>query len=672
MHGRSLSRAGPLLFMVLAMAQVCPSAAPVQPAPAAPAASRAGAGVIARELTFERRVAIQRTIDRFYWSNQTGTRPPFDRVVPRHASEERVRDVLKKSQALEQIWRRPITAAMLRAEMERVARDTLMPDRLRQLYEALGRDSFVFQESVIRSILADRLAREEFAADERIHAGARARAEALQGMMRSGEIGLDTGAGLSATIGSRFGSPRRMVVRLVRDDPAGSGARVRGIPSEMLATAGSGTVDDPRSISLDGSAFEAWRARAPQALGAIGAVVESPEGFSWKVVLADDGDEATIATYSVPRTTWDEWWTQTAAGFDEKRVPAEAVHGSDLYTLLDADTVCPPDNTWTPTTMVGTMSPRYQHTAVWTGSHMIIWGGSNDTTLYRTGRLYDPVTDTWTPTTTVGAPTGRDRHGAIWTGAEMVVWGGYDAGVSNGGLPRIGGRYNPLTDSWRATTNTGAPSGRAEFVSVWTGSRMLVWGGGFGLSNATNHGRYDPVADVWTPISATNAPRGRQYPSGVWTGTYLVVWGGIFNTGVLDTTGGRNNPVTDTWLPMSATNHPLGIARITAVWSGSEMLHWGGQLDAGAGTTNTGARYDPVADTWTQMTTVSAPPKSAHHKAVWTGKEMIVFGGGAVPGGRYDPATDSWTPVSGANMPANRTWFSAIWDGSRMIVWGGA
>ena len=40
-----------------------------------------------------------------------------------------------------------------------------------------------------------------------------------------------------------------------------------------------------------------------------------------------------------------------------------------------------------------------------------------------------------------------------------------------------GGRYNPSTDSWTATSTTNAPAARAHHTAVWTGSEMIVWGG---------------------------------------------------------------------------------------------------------------------------------------------------------------------------------------------------
>src|SRR5438552_668786 len=59
----------------------------------------------------------------------------------------------------------------------------------------------------------------------------------------------------------------------------------------------------------------------------------------------------------------------------------------------------------------------------------------------------DPCTDdTWTPTSLTDAPAGRYEHTAVWTGSEMIVWGG-----SNGGGFNTGGSYSPSTDTWTTT-----------------------------------------------------------------------------------------------------------------------------------------------------------------------------------------------------------------------------
>src|SRR5437588_2469875 len=81
--------------------------------------------------------------------------------------------------------------------------------------------------------------------------------------------------------------------------------------------------------------------------------------------------------------------------------------------------------------------------------------------------------DTWAPTSLTNAPDGRRSHTAVWIGSEMIVWGGTD---SSGDL-NTGGRYNPSTDGWTATSTTNAPTARDGHTAVWTGSQMIVWGG---------------------------------------------------------------------------------------------------------------------------------------------------------------------------------------------------
>src|SRR5262249_11194102 len=136
----------------------------------------------------------------------------------------------------------------------------------------------------------------------------------------------------------------------------------------------------------------------------------------------------------------------------------------------------PGTDTWAPT--LGGLSARSRHTAIWTGSEMIVWGGAVgggaiDT---NTGGRYDPATDTLRATSTTSAATARDSHVAVWTGSRMVVWGGTD--VQTNSWPNTGGRYDPLNDSWQATSTNGAPfdgTGQTWFAAVWTGTRMIVW-----------------------------------------------------------------------------------------------------------------------------------------------------------------------------------------------------
>ena len=127
-------------------------------------------------------------------------------------------------------------------------------------------------------------------------------------------------------------------------------------------------------------------------------------------------------------------------------------------------------------------------------------------------------------------------------------------------------------------------------------------------------------------------------------------------------TGGRYNPSTDSWTATGAIHAPTARQFQTAVWTGSEMIVWGG-WDGIYVYFNTGGRYNPSTDSWTATSTTNAPSGRDSHTAVWTGTEMIVWGGyfydgfndhDLNTGGRYSPGTDSWTATSTANAPSGR------------------
>jgi N-acetylneuraminic acid mutarotase len=329
------------------------------------------------------------------------------------------------------------------------------------------------------------------------------------------------------------------------------------------------------------------------------------------------------------------------------------------------------EDTWTPTSLTNAPSARAGHTAVWTGSEMIVWGGGVGVgpTYFNTGGRYNPSTDSWTATSITNAPDARGGHTALWTGNEMIVWGGFnDTGHLN-----TGGRYNPGTDSWTATSTTDAPVGRQECSVVWTGSEMIVWGGYVGVYLNTG-GRYNPGTDSWRAISTNFVPRARYEHTAVWTGTEMVVWGGFNGPDPLNT-GGRYNPGTDSWTPTSTTDAPSARGYPSSVWTGSEVIIWGGWDDRDF--LKTGGVYDPGMDRWKATSMTNVPSGRFQHSAVWTGNEMIVWGGWNPPtifntGGKYNPGPDTWTATSTIDAPLARYVPTAVWTGSEMIVWGGA
>jgi hypothetical protein len=563
-----------------------------------------------RTLTFAERVAYQRAIEDVYWRHRIwpkerpDPKPSLDAVMSQAQLEKKVADYLRKSQALEDYWQRPITAEQLQAEMDRMAEQTKQPEVLRELFDALGNDPFVIAECLVRPALAERLLTNWYAYDERIHGELKQRAQAellthpsveqmkqLSGTYSEIEFTKEDSGG---TVGQAHRLPNRQ--------SAGGAPALQQQHSTHVVNLNSGHWDETvqkLAVMFSGRAVAAGVSPAKGTsttwikTRAMSSLQEDENHYYTTAVIEKTNDHLKLATVS-----WLKEPLQSRLANTENQVPTSVEVPSGNYGLPKiSDGAGCIDNTWIAT--AGAPSRRDYHTAVWTGSEMIVWGGLGVEVYFNTGGRYSPSTDTWTATSTTNAPSGRDLHTAVWTGTEMIVWGGED-GFNNF---NTGGRYNPGTDSWIATSMTNAPSGRYSHTAVWTGSEMIVWGGYDGNNNVNTGGRYNPGTNSWIATSTGNAPSGRSSHTAVWSGSEMIIWGGG-DFGNYFNTGGRYNPGTNGWTVTTTANAPNGRESHTAVWSGSEMIVWGGSSGFPL---NTGGRYNPGTNTWTASTITNAP-----------------------------------------------------------------
>ncbi len=130
----------------------------------------------------------------------------------------------------------------------------------------------------------------------------------------------------------------------------------------------------------------------------------------------------------------------------------------------------------------------------------------------------------------------------------------------------------------------------------------------------------------------------------------------------------------ETWQLLTNGTSPAPRKLHTVVWTGTEMIIWGGAN--GSTNFNDGGRYNPTTKTWTTISTNGAPSGRYYHTAVWTGGEMIVWGGlngssNFNDGARYNPTSNTWTPIATNGSPVARYSHTAVWTGSEMIIWGG-
>lgn len=233
----------------------------------------------------------------------------------------------------------------------------------------------------------------------------------------------------------------------------------------------------------------------------------------------------------------------------------------------------------------GPLGNRYHHTAVWTGEEMIVWGGVSPSgvnapveDVHADGAAFDPRRERWRAI--APAPLAPRRgHVAVWTGEEMIVWGGArllrPIRKERERLLYDGAAYDPERDRWRwlapariARPPTSIAVEEVQPHAFWTREAMIVW---------TPYGGalYEPRSDTWEriPPPPPEIRKFRREGSAVWTGERLIVWGG--DVGPFVTEGAAYDPETRRWAALP--EGPIaGRAGHVAVWTRKGMLIYGG------------------------------------------------------------------------------------------------
>lgn len=252
------------------------------------------------------------------------------------------------------------------------------------------------------------------------------------------------------------------------------------------------------------------------------------------------------------------------------------VWGGQLATGIpagDGAAYDPIADTWQPLSS-SPLSARADAVAVSTGREVVVWGGSAPGQRpFADGAVYDPTTGAWRRI--ADAPDWlRGTHRAVWANNQMLVWDLNASSVVGAGA------YDAAHDRWQLLA-PGPLSARAGASLVWDGTELLVWGGaggpGTGFRALADGAAYDPGRSRWRMLPA--APlAGRLRHSAVWTGERMMVWGGGGGDAQHPTwlsDGASYDPGANRWhgLPLA----PLGgRTDALAAWDGSRALVWGG------------------------------------------------------------------------------------------------
>jgi hypothetical protein len=320
---------------------------------------------------------------------------------------------------------------------------------------------------------------------------------------------------------------------------------------------------------------------------------------------------------------------------------------------------------------------RWRAAAVAMDKSVFIWGGSDSSgVVLDSGAIYSPVTDTWTALPKDGGtPTARVFATAVWTGSVVVVFGGSDAA---GATPyKDGSTYDPAKNAWTALPQ--ASKARSSALGFWDGQRAIFWGG-IGATSAavTGADRFDLT--TWSASSATGDPGAVLNPASGWDGSTLYLQGGQLTTGRTDKVSTYTSG-TDTWAnlnkSLSARSNAFG------VWDGSRFVVWGGRDDLN--NLHNDGKYE-IGGAWTAMATAGQPATrmAVPRRHGWifaTAPGLIALFGGETSltgqgtftstGATYDVVGGKWGTAASWTSAETHDYGVGVWTGEEFVLWGG-
>jgi Galactose oxidase, central domain len=214
---------------------------------------------------------------------------------------------------------------------------------------------------------------------------------------------------------------------------------------------------------------------------------------------------------------------------------------------------------------------------VWTGKEMIGWGGGCCGDAFADGVAYRPGTNTWRKLQR--SPLAGSQHPVgAWTGHELVVFiGGFDPdGKPWPARLARAAAYDPATGKWRRLAQLPGAAHAAQTLlgnaqPVWDGREVLVVGS---IGRSTGGYAYNPGTNGWRKLPRADTS-GRIGTAAVWTGKRLLVWGGQGPNGEIPGHGLAYDPKANRWSPLPSA--PIfGRSSPAAVWTGHELIVWGG------------------------------------------------------------------------------------------------
>jgi hypothetical protein len=215
-----------------------------------------------------------------------------------------------------------------------------------------------------------------------------------------------------------------------------------------------------------------------------------------------------------------------------------------------------------------------------------------------------------------GPPEANGGMAYLWAGDRLLAFGGVASGSDQPSAEAYA--LGPAGDSWSHLPV--APLSGSNAAAYWTGREAIFFGVG---ADRWSGEAFDPVTSTWRVMADPPIAR-RDAAMTVWTGSELIVWGGGSRTGPPDLTGAAYDPTTDAWRRIA--DGLIGLNQGDTVWTGHQMVVVGSWLGPGNNSstkTAVGAEYDPATDTWLPMPPTSLSPQAT--STVWVDHSLLAW-----------------------------------------------
>eukprot|EP00760_Papus_ankaliazontas_P012329 PhM_4_TR15252/c0_g1_i2/m.54608 len=271
-------------------------------------------------------------------------------------------------------------------------------------------------------------------------------------------------------------------------------------------------------------------------------------------------------------------------------------------------------------------APRAHHSMVSIGTHALVFGGYDGTTVFNDLWSFDKISHAWKHIKASG-PVGRYAHSAVPFGDRMIIFGGFDGNAAHNDV----WSFVYHRSVWRQEKSTDPPPERHQHCAVVHEDNMIVLGGTAGEMEFDEVWSYSINKGTWTLLSSGSGPKFALGGASL-LGSRIIVSGGMEGAIIHDAIW-QFDLVTDKWtkltgtLPQAIAGHTQStVSTDTVIMTGGETFFsdlqlegfmWAAQIKG----TNAVVATRDVQKVW-----------RAHHRVVIGANELIIFGGNPPPG----------------------------------------